>query len=342
MTDSSKHTCIDDLIYLYISGTIDKSSLQELEDWAMLSEDNLSYVRGKLEVWFSTGLLKESDTFGADWETSYKRLESRLFDETSESVIPISVLRKKYVWVAMVAALVLLLFLPLAGYWYGIGSRHKAASGICMETMSGARTKVNLPDGTQVWLNADSRLTYASDYGMKERRVRVEGEALFDVIKDEEHPFIIHSKELDLKVLGTRFTFSNYKDDDRVKVDLIRGKVFLTDNITSRKMYLDPNERMILDKATGDMAKKRIDATYSSEWIKGRLFFDEQPLSEIAKTLERNYGVKIRVSNSLKTESFYGLFDMKKNTIDDILRAISSTRQMKYKYNYDDNEYILY
>lgn len=338
MAYSNEHTRIDELIYLYISGTIDKSSLKELEDWAMQSEENRRYVCEKLEVWFSSGMLKESASF--DWRCSYEKLQPRLFAEFG-NVVPHRVSLKNIATWAV--AIVLALVLPLCGYLYGAGLN--ASSGfktpVCMETLPGSRSKVDLPDGTKVWLNADTRLTYTGEYGIRERRVKVDGEALFDVVEDARHPFIIHSEEFDLKVLGTRFTYSNYKNDKNVKVDLIRGKVFLASN-RGGKIYLNPNERMVLDRATGRMITKKIDASYSSEWAYGRLFFDEQPLSEIAKTLERNYNVTIHVNGAMKNESFYGLFDMQKNTVEDILKAISSTRQMKYKYNRIENEYILY
>lgn len=113
----------------------------------------------------------------------------------------------------------------------------------------GARTKMHLPDGTAVWLNAGSKLSYSQGFGIDNRDVRLEGESYFEVSRNENLPFCVKTKEVKVRVLGTKFNFRNYQDDNEAVVNLLEGKVSLMNGL--RKMseqYLAPGECMTLDK----------------------------------------------------------------------------------------------
>lgn len=335
METITEHSRIDYLIELYLSGEIDRVSLAELKKLSVISEANRSYVKERLEVWFSSGMVEQMDTRKLD--NKFQLIEQRI--ETDESVgkNPFRIYKK---WIGWAVAVVIILLLPLGGYWWGLQDQQQLLSDISLETAMGARTKVYLPDSTLVWLNTGSHLTYSTGYGIKNRKITLQGEALFDVRHNEKLPFEINAKDVDLKVLGTRFVFSDYPEDDNVTVDLVRGKVFLVSHTRKEQMYLSPNERMLLDKKTGRMQKQAIDATLSGSWTQGRLFFDEVSLAEIAKELSRSYNVRITVVPSMQDDSFYGSFDMRQNSVEDILRNIASTKQMRYRYK--NGEYILY
>ncbi len=204
----------------------------------------------------------------------------------------------------------------------------------------GSRSKINLPDGTVVWLNAGSKLSYSQGFGVDNRNVSLEGEAVFDVRHNTKLPFTINTKSLDLQVLGTKFTFSDYSDDATTRVDLIRGKVLLNSKLNDKKAYLYPNQRMILDKRTGDMRIFDINADASDCWTKDELVFNEETLDVIARKLERRYNVRIKVENSVKTNIFYGSFDGKRNTLNDILSSIVSTNHIRCRH--ENGVYILY
>lgn len=337
METKTGHSRLDTLIELYCSGHIDKASLAELEKLSLESDVNRRYVRERLEVWLSSGMVEGK---GHSFELAHKfhEIEQRIAENERKGERSFKPFLK---WGGWVAAAVLAVLLPLGGYLWGLRTSSGHLSGISMETALGARTMVYLPDSTLVWLNAGSKLTYSRDYGVSNRKVTLQGEALFDVRHNKNLPFEVNSKDVNLKVLGTRFVFSDYPDDKIVTVDLVRGKVFLEGGVGKKeKLYLSPNERMVLSKETGRMCKQTIDATLSDSWIKGRLFFDEVTLADIAKDLSRSYNVRIRVMPSMQDDVFYGSFDMKQNTLEDILQTISSTKQMKYRYK--DGEYILY
>lgn len=337
MKSINEHTRIEQLIELYLSEKIDEDSFKELEQWTSQSEAHRLYVRERL-IWFSLGISETPNNAEFNISNKYKQLEHRIkMDGKMEQTIKV---RAMWTYIKWVAAVVILILLPLGGFWLNGALHTSHMADIKLETEKGSRMKLSLPDGTVVWLNADSKLTYSQNFGIDNRHVSLEGEAYFDVRHNEKLPFTVHTKDIDLKVLGTQFTFSNYPEDNIAKVDLLKGKVFLSDNTSRQEMYLSPNEQMLLDKHTNKMERRTIDAALSTSWTQGRLFFDNQSLAQLAKILERHYDKKIKVAQSVQSLSFSGNFDTKQNTLEDILRAISSTQQMKYRYK--NGEYILY
>ena len=216
-----------------------------------------------------------------------------------------------------------------------------AFADIVIEAPVGARTCMYLPDGTQVWLNACSRLTYSQGFGINDRNLKLEGEGYFEVSRNEQLPFIIHTQEVDVTVLGTQFNFKNYADDSEASVSLLSGKVKLSNHLRQEEtLYLQPNEKFTLNKLTGEMKTTRTQVQNSKIWTHDELFFDEELLEDIAKKLMRNYDVKIEVADSLKNTRFYGSFKMSGSTIEQVLETISSTNRMKYKQ--EKGIYILY
>lgn len=176
---------------------------------------------------------------------------------------------------------------------------------------------------------------------MEDRRLELQGEGYFEVTKDEKVPFEIKTKEVNLKVLGTKFNFRNYPDDEEVTVNLMEGKVALRNGIKAMpELFLNPDEKMILNKLTGEMTKIRAKAGRANAWIKDELLFDEELLEDIAKKLMRSFDVKVEVADSLRNKRFYGSFKITGNTIDKILDMMVSTGQLQYRY--ENDVYILY
>ena len=216
-----------------------------------------------------------------------------------------------------------------------------AFADIVIEAPVGARTCMYLPDGTQVWLNACSRLTYSQGFGINDRNLKLEGEGYFEVSRNEQLPFIIHTQEIDVTVLGTQFNFKNYADDSEASVSLLSGKVKLSNHLRQEEtLYLQPNEKVTLNKLTGEMKTTCTQVQNSKIWTHDELFFDEELLVDIAKKLMRNYDVKIVVADSLRDRRFYGSFKITGSTIEQVLGTISSTNRMKYKQ--EKGIYILY
>ena len=201
----------------------------------------------------------------------------------------------------------------------------------------GTKTKLVLPDSSVVWLNAGSKLTYAQPFGIKDRVVILSGEAFFNVAKSEK-PFIIHTSGAHIKVLGTVFNVRSYPNEKKVETSLISGRVEVTIDRSPEKQYvLKPNEKLTLNTAenTEKITKRAqvplavlsrvhyLDNSTIAEtsWIENKLVFADETFADIAKKMERWYGITIEFKNEkIKTERFTGVFE--KETVWQALEAM--------------------
>ena len=133
------------------------------------------------------------------------------------------------------AIIAVILAVGCFSYWQGGVNVKDTFADISVEAPLGSRTKLYLPDGTLVWLNAGSRMTYSQGFGVDNRKVELEGEGYFEVQRNEKLPFFVKTKDLQLQVLGTKFNFRDYPEDHEVVVSLLEGKVELNNLLKKRK-----------------------------------------------------------------------------------------------------------
>jgi ferric-dicitrate binding protein FerR (iron transport regulator) len=217
-------------------------------------------------------------------------------------------------------------------------------------TESGSRTHIQLPDGSSVWLNASSDLTYDKEFGKNLREVNLIGEAFFDVVKDPAHPFIIHTKVIDVKVLGTQFNVKAYPNDAYTETSLIRGNVEVTvKNRPNEKHYLKPNEKVSVANNIDEKLEKikkakpliltesltyyRVDSTIiETSWVDNKLVFQEnETFRDVALKMERWFG-GITISfadDEVANYRIYGSFT--NETITQALDALREAFNFKYK-----------
>ncbi len=241
------------------------------------------------------------------------------------------------------------------------GSEQFAATAHVSEiaTQYGTRTTQKLPDGSRVWLNAGSKLTFGDNFGEDIREVTLTGEAFFDVVKNPEKPFIIHTSTIDVKVLGTQFNVKSYPTDKTTETSLIRGSVeVVVKNRPNEKYVLKPNEKLVVPNeevkaATSNdgntagrlLHKDNIIAiknlTYQqgdtsdieSAWIRNKLSVKDMPFIEMAKIMERWYDVRFEFGNKKLEDVFItGSFD--NETLAQALEAL----QFSFAFNYEIND----
>ena len=294
MEEENRH--IDELIASYLTEGLDKNALDELKTWIVASAENRQYFIQQREIWFSAVNREAASVYNKDkaFENFRNRVESRKKTQsTSRQGFSLSAIWRYAAVVAIMIAV------GCNSYWQGEVNVKDTFADISVEAPLGSKTKLYLPDGTLVWLNAGSRMTYSQGFGVDNRKVELEGEGYFEVKRNEKVPFFVKTKDLQLQVLGTKFNFRDYPEDHEVIVSLLEGKVELNN---------------------------------LSQWTDGYLFFDEELLPDIAKKLERSYNVKIHIANdSLKTFRFYGNFVRREQSIQEVLEALASTEKMQYK-----------
>lgn len=323
---------IDELITTYLTDGLDVESQKQLQDWLASSPENKKYFLRMQEVWFASIHHDTMKRFNKD--DAYQRFLIRTAREKARSSIPARKRKVSLIPYLYGAAAVILLFLvSLVSYWKGESQLKNQFADITIEAPFGSKIKMYLPDSSLVWLNAGSRIIYSQGFGVNERNIQLTGEGYFEVTRNEKLPFEVNTQELQVKVLGTKFNFKNYPDDEEASVCLLEGKV-LVNNATraNNKVNLLPNQKIFLSKKTGSMRIAKTNARYSAEWTKGFLFFDEELLLDIIKKLERSYDVKITLKDkSLETFRFYGNIIRKENTIEDVLEMLASTDKLNYK-----------
>ena len=328
MEEENKH--IDELIANYLTEGLDKNALDELKTWIAASAENQQYFIRQREIWFSAVSREAASVYDKDkaFENFRNRVESQKeIQSTSRRGFSLSALWRYAAVVAIIIAV------GCISYWQGEVNVKDTFADISVEAPLGSKTKLYLPDGTLVWLNAGSRMTYSQGFGVDNRKVELEGEGYFEVKRNEKIPFFVKTKDLQLQVLGTKFNFRDYPEDHEVVVSLLEGKVGLNNLLREEKeAVLSPDERAVLNKANGLLTVESVTASNASQWTDGYLFFDEELLPDISKELERSYNVKIHIANdSLKTFRFYGNFVRREQNIQEVLEALASTEKMQYK-----------
>lgn len=328
--------------------------------WSQNSPDSLGHDN---EAAYMRHVMKHKAEFFT--EESHK-IDDAESNETEESVDPSffrNLFSKRITLVTLVAFVI-----GIGSFIYFKPGKENAIASVTEEissvaTKNGNRTKLVLPDGTQVWLNAGSNLNYNNSAFNKElREVSLDGEAYFDVTKNEAKPFIIHTKKMDVRVVGTAFNVRSYNDERTAEASLIRGSIEVTlKDRKDQKIILKPNEKISIN--TEDEVKeiklktgKAIPVKYNTTipqivvkelkpnptyhiipeiaWTQNRLYFDDKNLEEIGPMLEKWFGKTVIIQNeSLSKIRYTGNFG--NETIETVLSYLKLSRTFNFKVDND-------
>ena len=206
---------------------------------------------------------------------------------------------------------------------------------------TGQHVEIMLADGSKVWLNSGSTLTFPSKFNGKKRLVELDGEGFFEVKSDKEHPFIVSTSKYQVKAVGTSFNVYDYQDSPQFEAALLNGKVEVTTNAKkSSAVILTPNQRAAL--CQGVLKVKPIENTNNYLWRKGILYFNE-PLLEVFDKLQEYYDVEFQIRNtSLTRKSPYctGKFRAK-DGLEHIIRVLKETNHFDYQIDYENKKIII-
>jgi ferric-dicitrate binding protein FerR (iron transport regulator) len=199
-----------------------------------------------------------------------------------------------------------------------------------VSTPFGTHTKMNLPDGSCVWLNAGSLLKYPSVFTSGSRRVYLSGEAYFEVESNKENPFVVETKNVHLQATGTAFNVEAYRKDSLITVTMVRGEVAVQiENASSIPMK--PGERMEYDLKNDRYEIHNTDAYKWYAWKDGLMVFRNDPLEYVFKKIGQTFNVDITVKDaSIGKHPYRATFE--KESLDEILRLLSLTAPIRYKY----------
>ena len=194
-----------------------------------------------------------------------------------------------------------MIILALSVYWGIKGySNYNTAMETWVEIKAPAwtRAQFSLPDGTTGWLNSSSSIKYNGIFS-KDRQITLMGEAFFDVAKDEKRPFVVHTEEVAIRVLGTRFNIASYQNEKNIEVVLEEGKIEFISAEMDDSHLMNPNDLIIYDKTLKSISTETIQAEKYTSWTDGKLVFRNDPIDVVARRLERWYNIEVEIKGNL-------------------------------------------
>jgi transmembrane sensor len=196
----------------------------------------------------------------------------------------------------------------------------------------GQMGQLTLSDGTKIWLNSGTKLRYPDRFADTCRSVSIEGEAFFEVAKMPGKPFTINTNDMKVKVYGTSFNLSAYPEDKSISITLVEGKLLVENADGVCIGHVKPGQMATKSKNQPNLTIQNVQTGFYSTWIKGRIFFDDEPMDKIAAKLERWFNVEIIFADEhLKSRRFTGTI-LKNKPVDQIMQALELLSPIRFKH----------
>lgn len=316
-------------LFRYMNHELSGQEYIEVEEWINASEENRKMAEDYYELSFavtSLQIIKRSAPQKA-LEKVNKRIQERQF-------------RKLYLFVQKVAVILLLPLLALSGFLLLQSKEETPVVYLEARMTPGMIGSTVLPDGTKIWLNSSSYLKYPTHFPGPTREVTLDGEAYFEVAENAEKPFIVHTGNSSVKVLGTEFNVDAYSSNDFIATTLVNGSIefsYQNEYDISRTIIVEPNEQAYYDKKT---CQTQIGETYVPKdiaWKKGQIVLNDTPLSDILWILSKRFNVEFIIKNSAFYKySFTGVFTNQQ--IERVLEHFKRSSGIRYKIDHQFNQ----
>ncbi len=331
------------LIGKVITGEATPAERQQLDDWLAAHPDQQPVVDKLRQFW----LTPEAKTDAADQTVAeaFERLRQRINGQTAPAEAPVRPLWAWQPWAGWAAAASVALIVGFFGWtkWHVATDALPVVEQI---NPKGTRSQIHLADGSTVWLNADSHLSYSKTFTGKLREVSLEGEAFFTVTHNSKQPFVVRLKTGSVRVLGTSFNIRAYAGDSTIETSVVTGRVAFipkpkagSQRLLNRKqsnppvsdtLFLLPNSKAIQSLTRQSVVARPTVAANQIAWTESKLVFRNTPMGEVAKTLERWYGTPVRLEGeSLRQCPLTGTFQNQS------LRQVMDLIAMTNRFHYD-------
>lgn len=315
---------IEELLPRYCSGEATIEECRMVEEWIGQSDENYRIVKQMYTI---------------DQVMRTVQMESKVDMEKALA----SVSRKMskapshvtwFTWVQRAAAILFIPLLIAFAIQNFTPSPTEVAQMIEVKTNPGMTTTVDLPDGTKVYLNSESSLTYPSFFSKDKRDVKLTGEAFFEVQKDPEHRFIVSGPHhTQIEVLGTSFNVEAFERDSFISTTLVEGKVRFAYQKNQQPATVDmkPGQKLMYDTTSSQVKLIQTSGETETAWKDGKIIFQATPLPEALRMLEKRFNVTFVLSNNrLRGEAFNGSFTNQR--LERILEIFKISSNIKWRY----------
>lgn len=346
---------IDELIVRFLSGETSTDENQFISEWICESGGNREYFESFRNLWLASSQIPSPKRFAKQSSTppSFELSNPHKTNFLRELI-------------KVAAIFIFALFTGALGYHFWIADKQvsgKTSKPVTVESCRGAMSVVVLPDGTKVWLNAGSKITYDKNYNIGQRDINLAGEAYFDVITNPSKPFVVRAGKLAIKALGTSFNVKAYPEDHSIITTLVKGKIVIEGKDNHNKDFtvdLKPKQTITYFADQKEFIAKQTDGAKTNEvatdvhkpsqvamedlsmiklvevktelytsWRGENWVIEKQNLGNLARQLERRYNVTIEfASESIKKYRFSGT--IQNETIEQIMEIMRNTMPLKY------------
>lgn len=325
-----------ELIIKYLSHTCSPDELKDVEQWILEDKSNSDWLFDAEQVWNLKNEIHYSDE--KVLEEVYTRIvsENVLTEPKAKKKPRRPVLARHYGWqmgvaVVIVVLLVIDLFLPYSA------SSDAVSEEVVWNTIlvpKGQRASVVLSDGTRINLNSGTTLRYPAKFTNMTRTVALEGEGFFEVAHNAALPFVVTTKLLNVKVLGTVFNLRAYALE-QTEVTLAEGKVEVESSDRANKITMRPSEQVLYSEDKGMVLKQNLNAEIISSWTKGEGVYINKTLTDICADLERRFNMRIKIADSDLSQVAFTCHYQENATITQVLNLLKSTRKVNYRVEKD-------
>ncbi len=321
----------NDIIIRYLDGSASSEEKILLLDWLKENDQNRKMFADIKNIWVSTMVIYSDDL---ETEVALDKFRERIREYQSKAD------RKKkilyYSWRVAAFVAIVLGFSYFLSQYTGIFT-HKDRLAVVNQVImpAGSKGSISLPDGSLVWLNSSSKIIFPEVFDGENRSVRLEGEAYFDVVRNEKQPFIVQLGEMEVTVLGTQFNISGYDSRDEIETTLLSGSVRVRMEDSKEEFILKPDEKFSYSKSEKRSSVEPVRAGIYTSWATDRLVFDNEKLGDVLLKLERWYNIRIVCPKSL-SEKVRISFTLRLETKEQTFKAMSEVAPIKYRINEDE------
>lgn len=330
----------------YFSGQLSTEDSTILNNWLKKSKENQLLFDQLSDIWQSANFIKHHETI--DVEKAWKEIEYRLHKSNSGQQ------QTRFKWLKVAAILVLAFISGGIGHYFLSQKPVPTEPPLQVEYVAplGSRSFIKMPDGSKIWLNAGTTLSYKTTFGSENREVNLSGEAFFEVTKNPDIPFVVQTSEISITALGTQFNVKAYADEKTIETTLVEGSVKLEGNKfkLAENVILKEKEKAVFTKhdRTFDLTTEKQSSTENNtkqkselkiitpiepepiiSWKDERWIINNEKLGSLSKKLERRYAVNFIFDNDLLKEYSFG-GTLEDETLEQVLDAICSSSPIKY------------
>ncbi|MDR1102213.1 MAG: DUF4974 domain-containing protein [Tannerella sp.] len=287
------------------------------------TEGNESLYGEIVALWHE--IIRDSSSYHPDTAYYWKQMEARMAAMEKRKTV-----RSIPLYKAVAAASVLLILSVFSAYFVTRNYFRPDVSTQTYRALNG-KSQMILPDGSVVWLNIGSTLSFETSFP-KDRRVLLDGEALFDVRHDTKYPFVVSTGDVRVEVCGTRFSVEAYPEHETVKVSLLEGRVSVS--ARDQELMMNPGDMASYNRNTRILSEIEGDVVFESFWADHHLSFESKPLRVICMYLERWYNVEIELDPAIADTQVY-TFTITDEPLETILQIMSRINPIRYSFEQD-------